>query len=86
VSAPEGQRNGQDWCDGCASAPEAQQVNLPEGWTEGDQLPRGLTLHWTVRDPRTFAFIGCKARQQRHYFTKDGVALSPAAVRATCAA
>lgn len=60
-----------NWCAGCASAPEDKQVNLPAGWTEGQPVPEGLTIHSTANDRRRFAFIGEKHAQNRHYFA-DG--------------
>ena len=60
-----------DYCNGCAVM-GSRRINLPEGWSEGDPLPLGLTVHQTPRERangnKPFAFIGDPARQVRHYF------------------
>lgn len=59
-----------DGCSGC-DIPEAQRVNLPEGWTEGDPVPENITRHRGASDwlKPPFSFIGAPIYQNRHYWS-----------------
>lgn len=54
-------------CNGC-DIPEADRINLPEGWKPGDIVRSGLTIHGCIGDLRRFVFVGDPAKQDRHYF------------------
>lgn len=55
-----------DWCDGC-EIPVQKRVDLSEGWVAGYPLPEGLTVHYTAREGRRFAFRGDPYKQDRVY-------------------
>ena len=64
-----------DYCNGCAVM-GSRRINLPEGWSEGDPLPLGLTVHQTPRERangnKPFAFIGDPAHHLAFAIHKNG--------------